>query len=270
MKDGAVTAFWDRHKNQLQQFYPGLKKKRLLLEMKDFAGEEAFFLEEVKKGVPLEYISKKAFFYESQFLITPDVLIPRFETEILVEKALDYCRGKKSIEVADVGVGSGIILLSLARAFNGHLKGVGIDICPKALKVAQNNHTRLKSTFSPKTQITFLKGDRLFSHKKKYHLIVSNPPYIKKQEGKHKVHPQVFKYEPHGALFLEDEEYASWYAEFFKQSLECLYSQGLFLMEGHEDCLWELANIGRQLGMINVEIIRDNQQLDRFLSMRKP
>ena len=130
-------------------------------------------------GEPLPYILGHWEFFSLEFKVTPDVLIPRPETELLVERAIAWLKksesGIRELRVMDVGTGSGCIAISLAVNFAG-LSITATDISSDALKVARNNAEKMNVS----DRITFLETD-LFSNLKipdSFHLIVANPPYI--------------------------------------------------------------------------------------------
>ncbi len=150
-----------------------------------------------KKGIPLPYITGTKEFWSLPFRITPDVLIPRPETELLVESILKIC-GKRELTIADIGTGCGNIAVSLAKELP-HSPIYATDISKKALKIAQSN-TRLHKI----TNITFLKGYLLSPLKKqnlqgKLDILVSNPPYISKKEWT-ELSPEITEHEPKKAL----------------------------------------------------------------------
>lgn len=143
---------------------------------------------------PIEYITKKASFYGEMFEVAEGVLIPRPETEILIDKALEVLKDIKSPKILEIGVGSGIISVMLALLIED-IKIVAVDINEKALELAKRN--AIKHGVADK--ITFIKSD-LFTnvpHDIKFDMVVSNPPYI---ADNYKL-PKNVKYEPSNALF---------------------------------------------------------------------
>ncbi len=187
--------------------------------------------------------------------MTNQTLIPRQETEYLVDLLSNGESFKKGV---DVGVGSGVILLTLMK--RGKIQeGLGIDISSKALEVAQENAHKLN------LEASFLLNDRLTGVETKFDLIVSNPPYIKQNSHRKFVHDKVDEFEPSISLYLDDEIYDTWFAEFFQQVRERLNSKGLFAMEGHEFELLKQQEILSGLGFINVKVIKDLAGSDRFL-----
>ncbi|WP_408097581.1 HemK/PrmC family methyltransferase [Peredibacter sp. HCB2-198] len=214
------------------------------------------------KGVPFAYLLEKAEFYENVFYVNSRVLIPRPETEELVDILV---REKKTYSnVLDVGTGSGVILLSLLLK-NVAATGMGVDLSPDALKVAQTNARRLRLL----DRCEFLKSDRLKEVHDFFELIVSNPPYIKAKSHRNLVHQQVDQHEPHMALYLDDQDYHSWFASFFTQVRDHLIPGGVFMMEGHELELEAQAKILKELGFQEVIVLKDLGGSNRFLRGKK-
>ncbi len=142
---------------------------------------------------PLEYIIGKASFYGEQFITCEEVLIPRPETEILVDKAKDILENIQNPKVLEIGTGSGIISVMLALLID-NIKITAVDINDKALELAQKNALKLKVDH----KIDFIKSD-LFDNVKEsnYDMCISNPPYI---ANNYKL-PHNVKFEPGNALF---------------------------------------------------------------------
>lgn len=286
-----VENFWQDHHLWLESQYPGISLNRIKQELESCSvgfkiSPEHFwdinyglwdqkkidsFFNGLKIGRPLQYISGHAYFYQSEFLVNENVLIPRSESERLVEWALEYLGKQKNQKplIADVGTGSGCLLLSIARGLNQPIEGYGIDISKEALKVAELNFHRLQYTIHPNSQIQFEQKDRLKNNKRKYDLIVSNPPYIKKEQDISEVHHQVKLHEPEIALFLKDQDYDQWFSKFFDQITQSLKDNGLFLMEGHEHHLQHLAEMAKSKGWLEVEVVKDYTERDRYLKWEK-
>ena len=259
----------------MENDYPGLKPQRLLEEYCEYDNSEAdssFFMEnpgffeKLKLGTPLEYINFKKYFYTNEFYINKDVLIPRSETEILVEKAIEWIKKKNTdhLKIADIGTGSGIIGLTIATEINRALQVTCTDISFDALEVAKINYDNLNSKIHPQTKVEFFLMDRLEKIEGQYDLILSNPPYIKEVADKENVHSQTDLFEPHLALFLKDSDYNDWFKTLFIQVKEHLADNGLFVMEGHEDHLEELQGLALNY-FSRVNIIKDYTQRNRFL-----
>jgi len=151
------------------------------------------YLKRRAKNEPIAYIIKEKEFWSKKFFVNKDTLIPRPETELLVNKLLEIYKEKK-ITILDIGTGSGCIILSLLTELTSSF-GVGIDISNKAILVAKKNASNLKLF----TRVKFLNKSFESIFDKKFDLIVSNPPYIERKEIKN-LSPDVNKYEPKIAL----------------------------------------------------------------------
>lgn len=213
--------------------------------------------EEFLQGIPMAYLMGFSEFYHHKFFVNQHVLIPRPETEYLVDLLVREKKGKVT-RLLDVGTGSGIIPLSLLR-YNVGKTAVAVDISEEALKVARINSKRLRLD----SKIEFLLSDRLHKVQGTFDLIVSNPPYIKASSHRDLVHKSVDKHEPHQALYLPDDYYVSWYEDFFQEVRSHL--NGLFMMEGHELELDNQAEMLKRLGFRDISILPDLTSTKRFL-----
>ena len=152
------------------------------------------FLKKRARGIPLGYVLGEVEFYGRPFKVTPGVLIPRPETEILVEEALSLCKGDE--KVLELGLGSGVISLTLVLEGPG-LKVLAVELSPEALEVAKENRRR----YGLERQVRFVRGD-WFSPVRpgsNFDLIVSNPPYVSRKEWSD-LPPEVREHEPRLAL----------------------------------------------------------------------
>jgi len=148
-------------------------------------------------GKPLQYVMGYTNFYGNKFIVNESVLIPRFETEELVENLINYINKyfKESIDIIDLGTGSGAIGITLKKKIP--LSNVDLlDISKDALEVAKKNADNMNA------EVNLIEGDMLESVDKKYDVIVSNPPYIKTGEEIEKI---VEKNEPHLALYAGED-----------------------------------------------------------------
>lgn len=284
--------FYNEEKKSLLHNYPGLTQHRLKEDLILYAQKNGFpsedffegpyfpslshpltiFFEEVRKGTPLEYITGEAFFYRSSFKVTTDVLIPRSETEILVELAAQELQKNyknKKCRLIDIGTGSGAIILSLMTEEGATLEAVASDISDKALEVARANYFNQRFMIPKKHMLSFKKSDRLKGVEGSFDIILSNPPYIKKSGDFDQVHHQVAAHEPHLALFLDDVDYDSWFHDFFQSIYEKLSDTGVSLIEGHENHLEAQALMAKDIGFTKVDVIKDYTHRNRFLKLKK-
>lgn len=287
-----TNKFFTEKREFLETKYPGLTERRIKQELALLTSiqpvEELFnslyinhpenpltkFFQGLEQGMPLEYITGRAWFYRSEFEVNPSVLIPRSETETLVEKAileLKAWAGKtgETLKFCDVGTGSGVIPISILQEMNHPTMGVATDISKDAINVAKRNYFNLRYTISPKNELRFETGDRLAKIEDLFHVIVSNPPYIKRESDRELVHSQVLEFEPGIALWLDDKIYNEWFSDLFKASYNHLFDEGLFIMEGHENHLEELVRIGEKEGFRDIQLDSDLAGRTRFLKMRK-
>ena len=145
-------------------------------------------------GNPIAYLTKKKFFWETEFFVTKNTLIPRPDTEILVENVLNLTKRKNNFNILDIGVGSGCILLTILKE-RKNFYGTGIDISQKCLNISKINATNLNIT----SRLKLYKSDVDKFNLGKYDLIISNPPYIKTNDLKY-LERDIVDFEPIPAL----------------------------------------------------------------------
>lgn len=208
-------------------------------------------------GVPFPYLLENSEFYHQDFYINNSVLIPRPETEYLVDIIAKEFKNKVK-RILDIGTGSGVIVLSLVSHGVGQT-GVGVDISDEALEVAKINCQKL----GLEKKVTLMKSDRLSRVEGSFDLMVSNPPYIKASSHKKLVHQNVDLYEPHRALYLPDDYYVLWFEDFFAEIRSHL--KGTFFMEGHELEVENQAKMLSKLGFTSVEVLNDMSGTKRYL-----
>ena len=140
-----------------------------------------------------------------------------------------------------------------------------VDIETSALDMVKQNYFLHRFAINPQTKLKFKETDRLSGLKEKYDLIVSNPPYIKRVKDYSLVHENVVKFEPHTALFLDDEDYFSWFETLFEQVFNHLEEGGAFMMEGHENHLESLQESIGRFPFKEVRIDKDLSGANRFI-----
>lgn len=183
--------------------------------------------EYLEHKVPAQYILGYAYFYGYKFSVNRDVLIPRKETEELVEATIRYINQvftNKDLKLVDLGTGSGCIGITLKKEIPS-LDAYAVDISHEALEVAKNNAKILDAP------VTFLEGNMLkpiIDQNLTFDVIVSNPPYVKYSE---EVDDIVLKNEPHLALFAPDEKGVSFYEQILADARTILNKPGLICFE---------------------------------------
>ncbi len=207
--------------------------------------------------MPLAYVINSVAFRDLDLFVDQRVLIPRPETELLVEIALTEMKSSLNPKVLDVGTGSGAIALSIAHEKKDAVV-TGVDISEEALEVARLNMSAVGSSAS---RVKFFRSDLLneISQGEKFDYIISNPPYISKDE---KLDPSVVDFEPSLALFSEDEGLAH-IARIIEQSKSHLKSDGKLFFEIGETQAQKLREIAGA-NAYKAEITQDFNSRDRF------
>lgn len=222
------------------------------------------FLEMIKdriNGRPIAYIVGNREFMGLDFFVKEGVLIPRPDTEPLVEEVIELCNEKNSVEILDIGTGSGAITISLAKYIKNS-KVTSFDISDIPLEVGRQN--AINNGVEDKT--IFIKSD-LFSAIKskeiKFDVIVSNPPYIPKKDIE-TLHTQVKDYEPYNAL-EGGEDGLDFYREITKQSKIYLKSNGILAYEVGHDQAEDVSKIMSDNGYTKIYTKKDIQGIDRVV-----
>ena len=213
-------------------------------------------IRQYKEGKPLQYIVGTAPFYDLTLKVNKDVLIPRFETEYLIEKTINYAKKyfSNKINILDIGTGSGAIAISLKKHLDSNV--TASDISAKALEIAKEN------AINNNAKITFIKSDIFENIKGKFDIIISNPPYIAYDE---EIEDIVKNNEPHIALYAKDNG-LYFYKKIINQAKKYLNKKSILAFEigmtqGHS--LKEYASIYFKDSKIFVE--KDLTGRDRYL-----
>lgn len=215
-------------------------------------------LKRLEKGEPVQYIVGNVDFYGLIFNVNPCVLIPRFETEELVSKTIDYIKEyfNYPIKVVDLGTGSGCIAVTMKHKLGNNIDMSAVDISKDALEVARENAE------NNNVDITFYHGDMLEPLKDRYDVIISNPPYIRKDE---EIMNIVRNNEPSIALFAENDGLAN-YEKILSSAKDYLNERNLISFEIGFNQADKIISIAKQYfpnSIIKVE--RDMQERDRFI-----
>lgn len=223
---------------------------------KYYKGDISVAKEKLKQNIPVQYIVGEVDFYGYLFIVNSNVLIPRFETEQLVEHAINYIRNlfKKKVNILDIGTGSGCIAITLKKKVECNI--VATDISKKALKVASLNAKKND------VDIALVESDIFNNIHEKYDVIISNPPYISYDEEIMKI---VDANEPHNSLYATcDGLY--FYINILKECQKYLNDKFLIAFEiGQTQASRIKLLIDKYLSDVYVDVLKDLQGLDRFV-----
>ena len=211
----------------------------------------------LKKGIPVQYIVGNVDFYGNIFKVNKNVLIPRFETEELIEKTISYINKyfDKTIDIVDIGTGSGCIAITLKKLIDCNMDAV--DISSLALEVAKENAKSLN------VEVNFIEGNLLEPLQKKYDVIISNPPYIK--EDDEEVMEIVKNNEPHIALYAPNDG-LYFYEEILKNASNYLNDKSIIAFEIGYKQGSKIEEIARTyFPNATIKIEKDMQNKDRFV-----
>lgn len=241
----------------------GLKRIDIALmrEKKLPANEEKNFIKSLYRlqdQEPIQYIIGKTEFFGLPFTVSPSVLIPRPETEELVEWVLKSTSIKHPT-IIDIGTGSGCIAIALAKQLP-ESKVYAVDISQEALTIAKNN------ALLNQVVVEFSKKDILSTQDLgyQYDIIVSNPPYVRELEKK-EIAPNVLNNEPHQALFVKDDNALIFYKKIASLALQNLKSNGVVYFEINQYLGESTRMLLENMGFTQVELKKDMFGNDRML-----
>jgi release factor glutamine methyltransferase len=236
----------------------------------------------LKTGLPVQYILKEAFFYDSFFEVTPDVLIPRPETEELVDLVIKSISPGSLLtnhySLLDIGTGSGCIPITLKKQLPG-IQAFGIDISEAALEVAKRNarkhqteiHFQKIDVLAPNASFQILNLTQLVPEPVEghYSLIISNPPYIAHSEAA-QMEQRVLAHEPHLALFVDNDDPIIFYRRIIDLCESCLAPGGHLFFELNPLFAVDIKNYADSVNFFNfAELMIDMSGKNRFLKAQK-
>jgi release factor glutamine methyltransferase len=216
-------------------------------------------LQKLQSGKPIQHILGKIEFYGRQFLINPNVLIPRRETEELVHLILERHPDLSEQLIVDIGTGSGIIPITIAKE-RKHCEIFAVDISSSALATAKRN---AKLNYA---NVRFMQADILSEdlNLPKSNIWISNPPYVLEKE-KAEMQAKVFEHDPSIALFVPDHDALVFYERISQLAFEHLVQGGSLYFEINEQFGQEVKKILTEKGFQKVEVKQDMQAKDRFV-----
>ncbi|MBZ4043125.1 peptide chain release factor N(5)-glutamine methyltransferase [Flavobacterium hibisci] len=220
------------------------------------------FLNELKKEVPIQYLLGKTNFYGLDFEVNENVLIPRPETEELVDwiinenKILDKT---KKLKILDIGTGSGCIAISLAKNLP-NAEVYAMDVSKRAIetakKNARNNNVKIIFILKSVLELEILKSN--------FDIIVSNPPYVRHLE-KQEIKKNVLDYEPHLALFVDDNDALVFYRKIAELAQKSLLEKGQLYFEINQYLGKEMTELLEKMNFKNIELRKDIYDNDRMM-----
>lgn len=277
MNTSSIRQYLNVQSNRLSSIYPLNESKEMILRLAEdylslsrpqllMAYENSFedyFKDDFEALVlrllnyePIQYVVGYVDFYGCRFKVTPDVLIPRPETEEIVDMIVaDWER--KSAKLIDLGTGSGCIAISLAKAL-GDSDVMAVDISDRALAIAKENARN--SSVAVKFVLSDLRTFHIFD---KFDVIVSNPPYVMESE-KVQMRNNVLEHEPHLALFVSDTDPLEFYRSIAEFASTNLNPNGKVYMEINQQFGNETAKLFKDVGM-NAIVRKDMFGVDRFV-----
>ncbi len=211
---------------------------------------------------PIAYLINKKFFWNFEFFVTSDTLIPRPDTELIIEQILKLTKHKSKINILDIGVGSGCILLTILKE-RKNFYGTGIDISKKCINISKINAKNLKVELRTR----FYKTDVDKFDQGKYDLVVSNPPYINKYILKY-LEKDVVNFEPKLALDGGIDGLSE-IRKVIKKSSELIKKNGKFILEIGFDQKNKVINLLKEEGFYINNIIKDLANNDRCIVSTK-
>jgi release factor glutamine methyltransferase len=219
-------------------------------------------LEQLKLEIPIQYLLGKTSFYGLDFEVNGNVLIPRPETEELVDWILESQKSKvksQKVKILDIGTGSGCIAVSLAKNLP-NAEVFAIDVSEKALAVAKKNAERNE------VEVTFISQNILETMDlgQEFDIIVSNPPYVRNLE-KEEIKKNVLDNEPHLALFVEDNDALIFYRKIAELAQKNLSDSGQLYFEINQYLGKEMIDLLEKMNFKDIELRKDIYENDRMM-----
>jgi release factor glutamine methyltransferase len=233
----------------------------------DFSESElkiwSFILDQLKKEIPIQYILGVTNFYGLEFEVNSAVLIPRPETEELVDWIIQSSKVQSKFKILDIGTGSGCIAIALAKNLP-NAQVFALDVSEQALTTAKKNAEKNQ------VQLSFIHQSILETEDlaQEFDIIVSNPPYVRELE-KHEIKNNVLDNEPHLALFVEDNDALIFYRKIAQLAQKNLKLKGQLYFEINQYLGKETLNLLLEMGFKNCELRQDIYGNDRMIQCSK-
>ncbi len=251
--------------NILFEYFAKKNKAAILLEGDELISSEMLStldkaIEKLLTHEPIQYVIGEAWFYNLKFLVNKNVLIPRPETEELVQEIIHFLKPNDNKKILDIGTGSGCIPISIKKNIPTATI-ISIDVSEAALNVAKENAT-INNVEIDFREIDFL-DEKKYASFEMFDVIVSNPPYIPEDEEEH-LDKNVTAHEPHVALFVPQNDALIFYKKIVFFAEKHLANDGRIFLETHENLAAETAAVFIEKNYL-VEIKKDMQGKERML-----
>jgi release factor glutamine methyltransferase len=224
----------------------------------------------LKEHTPIQYVLGEAEFYHLKFKVNKSVLIPRPETEELVDMVIKKFKTQAPLHILDVGTGSGCIPISIKKNMPA-ANMYGLDVSDAALEVAKFNATQNK------TDVNLFKANVLAENvaeiilnqtkNQKIDVLISNPPYVLQSE-KEGLHNRVKNYEPHLALFVDDPDPILFYRKIALLAKKILSDKGVIYFECHTNYAEAVFQLLTEMNFSQVYLLKDMAGLNRFVNTK--
>lgn len=251
----------------LMEHLHGLERKDVVAEreIKNMdVGQYADILERINNSEPVQYVIGETWFYGRPFNVNQDVLVPRPETEELVDLIIKENKDRRNLTILDVGTGSGCIPVTLAKELK-QPKVFAMDISSDALRVAKSNADNHEA------DVTFILED-IFDAEESFtelvNILISNPPYVLDSEKK-LMQKNVLDFEPATALFVPDDDPLIFYRGIFQLAEKVLLADGIIYLEINERFGKEMIELAVSFGYKLVRVLKDLRGKERFVIIEK-
>ena len=230
-----------------------------ILESWQMAKLDKVFNERVNTRRPIQQIVGQAFFYGRKFFVNENTLIPRPETELLVNEVLKIAKEYENPKVLDIGTGTGCIPISLVLE-NSQIQAESVDISLEAIDTAKKN-ALLHNIYE---KVQFIQSDLFKNIECEYNIIVSNPPYIPLRD-KETLQIEVRDFDPPSALFTADEHGVEFYKKIIEQAKDYLLPDGYLLFELGINQHLIVEKFLKDNGYTNIQVLQDFNLIERII-----
>lgn len=258
----------DLKAKEIMQYYLEMEPKDIIKNYRNEYDFTKFFemIEKVSKNIPYQYVIGKAWFYGKEYIVDENVLIPRIDSEILAHEIILKVQdmensGRKEINILEIGTGSGAIAITAVENTNANI--LAVDISEGAINIAKEN---MKLHGIEENRMNVILSDIYENVEGKFDIIFSNPPYIRTEEIEN-LDKDVLK-EPHLALD-GGESGLDYYIKIIGDAKDYLKEDGYIIFEIGYDQRKDIEKIAKDAGYTSVECIKDMEDRDRVIIIRK-